>query len=446
MAAQTDSDILCEGSDSSGPAAHQDVDFAVKTERVLSVLDEAIERAQLALCLPLLLRHDATLLRPVLPAEDLAAVVAACSRYGRRGSFAGDPPSSTMASYHAGSSGRSSLQGQGHGLGQGAGQGRGERWASAAGMVRAGALGSQGRGPPVRQDPELSRALRTLWEKDEVRDMVRTQLLPLVSSTGAVFLEYLARLRRVAAERLSRSPEAERAREAELCAAWRGGRQLDAARARLEDQIRQQAEQLGGQVADNARSVALLRHNVNLVRRQCQDEVKLIVEKSERAMVMEWRNSEHRQENLKAELASASDKMAATLAAHLAEEKELRVKRHKMETLLLTWLQKFDADVGEKFQEHEELTAEYESEVRQMKELTEKMADQEEEYRRLLAEKLRYEKEEEDEVIFSLASKHAAKVIQRAWRGYRMRKRLAKAAKKKGKGKGKGKPKPKAKQ
>ncbi|XP_026277534.1 dynein regulatory complex protein 10-like [Frankliniella occidentalis] len=345
-----------------------------------------------------------------------------------------------MASYHAGSSGRSSLQGQGS---QGLAPGRGERWASAAGQVlRSGALGG---GPQAHQDPELSRALKTLWDNAEVRDMVRTRLLPLVSSTGSVFLEYLVRLRRVAAQRLARSPESERAREAELCAAWRGGRQLDAARARLEDQICQQAEQLGGQVADNARSVALLRHNVNLVRRQCQDEVKLIVDKSERAMVLEWRNSEYRQENLKAELTSASDKMAATLAAHLAEEKELRVKRHKMETLLLTWLQKFDADVGEKFQEHEELTAEYESEVKQMAELTERMSDQEEEYQRLLAEKLRYEKEEEDEVIFSLASKHAAKVIQRAWRGYRMRKRLAKAAKKKGKGKGKGKAKPKSK-
>lgn len=438
MATQTESDIFCEDAD--GPGSHQDIDFAVKTERVLSVLDDTIQRAQLALCLPLLLRHDATLLRPVLPPEDLAAVVGACSRYSRRGSFAGDPPSSTMASYHAGSSGRSSLQGQGS---QGLAPGRGERWASAAGQVlRSGALGG---GPQAHQDPELSRALKTLWDNAEVRDMVRTRLLPLVSSTGSVFLEYLVRLRRVAAQRLARSPESERAREAELCAAWRGGRQLDAARARLEDQICQQAEQLGGQVADNARSVALLRHNVNLVRRQCQDEVKLIVDKSERAMVLEWRNSEYRQENLKAELTSASDKMAATLAAHLAEEKELRVKRHKMETLLLTWLQKFDADVGEKFQEHEELTAEYESEVKQMAELTERMSDQEEEYQRLLAEKLRYEKEEEDEVIFSLASKHAAKVIQRAWRGYRMRKRLAKAAKKKGKGKGKGKAKPKSK-
>lgn len=101
--------------------------------------------------------------------------------------------------------------------------------------------------------------------------------MPKVSSTGSVFLEYLVRLRGVAADRLSRSPEVERAREAELCAAWRGGRQLVADRARLEGQLRDQADQLGGQVADKARAVALLRHNVNLVRRQCQEEVKLIV-------------------------------------------------------------------------------------------------------------------------------------------------------------------------
>lgn len=53
------------------------------------------------LCLPLLLRHDATLLRPLLPPEALSQVVAACAKYSRRGSFAADPPSSTMASYRA---------------------------------------------------------------------------------------------------------------------------------------------------------------------------------------------------------------------------------------------------------------------------------------------------------------------------------------------------------
>ena len=73
------------------------------------------------------------------------------------------------------------------------------------------------------------------------------------------------------------------------------------------------------------------------------------------------------------------------------------------------------------------------------------MAAQEPEYRELLAERQRYEKQEEEEVVYLLASKHAAKVIQRAWRAYRLRKRLAKAAKKKGKGKGKGKGKPKSK-
>ena len=92
-----------------------------------------------------------------------------------------------------------------------------------------------------------------------------------------MFLEYLSRLRRVAAERLSRSPDAERGREAELCSAWRGGHQLDADREHLEGQLRAQAEQLGGQVAEKARGIALLRRNVNLVRRQCQEEVKLIV-------------------------------------------------------------------------------------------------------------------------------------------------------------------------
>lgn len=44
-------------------------------------------------------------------------------------------------------------------------------------------------------------------------------------------------------------------------------------------------------------------------------------------MVLEWRNSEYRQENLRAELNAAKEKMAATLAAHLADEKDLRVKR-----------------------------------------------------------------------------------------------------------------------
>jgi len=52
----------------------------------------------------------------------------------------------------------------------------------------------------------------------------------------------------------------------------------------------------------------------------------------------------------------------------------------------------------------------------------------------LLAEKERYEREEEEELVYMLRSRWAARVIQKAWQEYRMKKKT-----KKGKGKGKGK-------
>lgn len=46
---RADSDSVCEDDDAD---SHKDIDFQVKTERVLAVLDNTIQRAQLAVRLP----------------------------------------------------------------------------------------------------------------------------------------------------------------------------------------------------------------------------------------------------------------------------------------------------------------------------------------------------------------------------------------------------------
>ena len=156
----------------------------------------------LQLCLPLLLRHDATLLRPLLAPEDLSRVTAACGKYLSGDTALADPPSSTLASYHASTdsqrpvpparAARGTTSGTSTGappapgaaaaspLQPGSQQAGSERWASAMELVR-GAVHRD-----ARQDAEVKRALSTLWDNAEVREMVRTRLLPLVRECPAL--------------------------------------------------------------------------------------------------------------------------------------------------------------------------------------------------------------------------------------------------------------------
>ncbi|KAH9627931.1 hypothetical protein HF086_015375, partial [Spodoptera exigua] len=95
---------------------------------------------------------------------------------------------------------------------------------------------------------------------------------------------------------------------------------------------------------------------------------------------------------------------------------KLKKKMFKVETQLLSWLQKYDLEMSDKQVELDEFTQKHEEEVEKCQELEKQLAEQDIEYIPLMAEREAEYNQEMTEKMNKFLLDHAARVIQHAWR------------------------------
>ncbi|CAG2060538.1 unnamed protein product, partial [Timema podura] len=356
---------------------HLDLELAIETERILNVLDRTLSKLELVVCVPALLENEAQLLRPLLTPEELSFVMTSCERY----------PNTTRPQARQSTANLLWLDDTRSKERETAPSERKFTWRSSYFTEKT----DKGSAHIVeaREDSNICSVVRLLYNKPSVRTLAREDLLDKISDPAASFLDYMRQLRTCLVERLAVSPAQERAREQELRRVWRRNERtkadIETLRARLETQRRDISMQL------IAKNMLINKHEAKIEQvnyrkdgyKREQTQYDYCSEKrntvhtlhccewtksneSERSMISSWRNSEFRQEMLRADVEASNNRLEAMLVEHLAQEKELRGKRFKAETQLESWLHKYDTDIGERQAEIEEITAEYEEEQQQM--------------------------------------------------------------------------------
>ncbi|KAJ8005683.1 hypothetical protein DPEC_G00120470 [Dallia pectoralis] len=149
-------------------------------------------------------------------------------------------------------------------------------------------------------------------------------------------------------------------------------------------------------------------------------------------------------EGKRVSLLQEANKLRLQLNNLIAENREgetaLRKKKYKVETEIENWIQKYDADMGEKQRELEELTEVYTEEKEELRELEEAYAVLEQEFSQIQEERRAGEERREEEQMELVKQVHACTLIQALWRGHSVRKAMRGKGKKGKKGnKGKGK-------
>ncbi|XP_004927371.1 dynein regulatory complex protein 10 [Bombyx mori] len=157
------------------------------------------------------------------------------------------------------------------------------------------------------------------------------------------------------------------------------------------------------------KELAMLNHEASL-------KIKKKILDSERQMVLASRAHAVKNDMLKEEENECKEAYENLLRTHLADEKNQRARRFKVETQLLSWLQKYDLEMGEKQIELDELTEKYEDELQKCEVLEQKLAEQDKEYIPLMAEREEEYHKEMTEKMNKFMLEHAARVIQTAWR------------------------------
>ncbi|XP_064072773.1 dynein regulatory complex protein 10-like isoform X1 [Vanessa tameamea] len=162
--------------------------------------------------------------------------------------------------------------------------------------------------------------------------------------------------------------------------------------------------------------IAKLEKELAMLNQEADVKLKKKILDSDRQMVLSTRAHIVKNEMLKEEEMESKENYENLLRTHLIDEKNQRARRFKVETQLLSWLQKYDLEMGDKQVDLDDYTEKYEDELHKCEELEEKLAEQDKEYIPLMAEREAEYHQEMTEKMNKFLLEHAARVIQNAWR------------------------------
>ncbi|KAJ2949256.1 hypothetical protein O0L34_g6209 [Tuta absoluta] len=184
----------------------------------------------------------------------------------------------------------------------------------------------------------------------------------------------------------------------------------------LVETIRREQEEFEKMMAVKADEIAVLEKELAVLNEASKAKLKKKVLDSDRKMVLMTRAHTVKNELLKDEEIYTREGYNSLLHQHLADEKAHRARRFKVETQLLSWLQKYDVDMTDKQRQHDELEMKFQEESKMVEELTKKLEEQEIEYLPLMQEREDEYHAEMTEKMQKFLLEHSARVIQNAWR------------------------------
>ncbi|XP_072550447.1 dynein regulatory complex protein 10 isoform X2 [Salminus brasiliensis] len=248
-------------------------------------------------------------------------------------------------------------------------------------------------------------------------------------------------LRSVLLERLLTTPLEERARIRRMQEVSLRLHSNQKVVATLEKEVAAALKNRDEEMCKNNEVIRRLKGSLHQMETSSEDFVVQRQKEAERQNESVQKTSELKQARLQQEVNQLKVQLSNLIAQHREAELTLRKKKYKVETEIQNWIQKYDAEMGEKQTELEELTQIYEEEKAELRELQEHYAVLELEYSQIMEERrIAQERKEEEEREREVQS-HAAIIIQAFWRGSCVRKAMKAKTKgkkaKKGKGKGK---------
>ncbi|KAF2902178.1 hypothetical protein ILUMI_04010 [Ignelater luminosus] len=399
-------------------ASPSDMELQIQAGRVLYILDKAISKLQVATTLPSLLKHDACTLVRYLTSQEVEFVQGVCVRYaGEIAASRSHLRKCSMFQQMSAVVEKISLP---------------EAKKKISGKVAyAGKLETD-----TLADPHMGQVMELLWSNHPLRTLILDEYDSTPQTNDAIFVNCIRSLREAVSTRMSVSALDERAREKRLRKAWIINSESEANINATKLLLEKQREELGRQLDVKKRIVNEYTSKIEELKLNFKEDIKRKVQDSEKEMAEDTHASERRQGDLAQEAKTTTYQFETLLSQHLRHEKNLRHKRSKVETQLCSWLNKYDADIGERQAEFEEITRGFDEEKAELDALQEKFNEQEEDYIVLMTEKEEEERKVWEAKAYVFLSNRSARRIQRFWKAYVQRKiERRKAKKAKGKAK-----------
>ncbi|CAL8347934.1 unnamed protein product [Lota lota] len=239
-------------------------------------------------------------------------------------------------------------------------------------------------------------------------------------------------LHRIMVERLLTNPGKERQRARYIQdLAQRHADNLELL-ALLEERVAAVTKERDAKIAKKDAVIAKLQNSLQQLEKNSRDFVLRTQQDAEKQSQSDTKTWEGKQTRMQQEIDKLTLQLNTLVLENRQAEKALRKKRYKVETEIENWLQKYDADMGEKQDELQEVGGAYEEEKKELKDLGEAYSVLAVEYGQIMEEHRRAEEVHRKEVQVLGLKTAGAVVIQAWWRGHCVRKAMQP---KKGKGK-----------
>ncbi|KAG1958334.1 dynein regulatory complex protein 10 [Pimephales promelas] len=303
----------------------------------------------------------------------------------------------------------------------------------------------------LEQKEQLAKSAKAI--QDSFRNIVRlirgTQttrevLKPIEPNTGGEMglqnlKDGLCKFREVVLERLLRTPTEEREHGEMILKVSLRHSANQAVMDSLDKEIAMAIKAKETEISMLNNKVQQLRSSLHQMEKSLEESVVRTQQDAEKQSQSEKKTSEGKRARMQQEANQLRAQLNNVISENRESEMKLRKKKYKEETEIENLIQKYDAEMGEKQTELEEITCMHEKDETELTGLEELFAAMNLEYSQIMkerqeAQEKRRQQEKEREI-----QSQAATIIQAHWRGFCVRKAMKASAKpKKGK-KGKGK-------
>ncbi|KAJ3052199.1 hypothetical protein HK097_006723 [Rhizophlyctis rosea] len=208
----------------------------------------------------------------------------------------------------------------------------------------------------------------------------------------------------------------------------------------LKEELEKAKKERMSEINKKNEAIRRLKDELRDIKHQAEETTKRLEARSKQKEDSDLQQFRDREHSLRTEILQLTTKLSETTKRNREEEAQLRKRKFKIEGEVENWIHKYDQDMDEKQTELEDITAIYLEEKAQLDELTARHAELQKEYEKIMEERrvqseIKKEKEKEHQRLWNAAMR-----IQAIFRGFRVRRDIAKGKKEKAaKGKGGGK-------
>ncbi|XP_055854087.1 golgin subfamily A member 6-like protein 26 [Episyrphus balteatus] len=269
-------------------------------------------------------------------------------------------------------------------------------------------------------------------ENDNIKQILPEYLLKIPKEYNEL-LDALRKLKTIADDRLKTTAVVEMQREKAIHRIYQDNEKTVKNLSKLKKQLHDQEINLRWKLA--AKRALIKKYEEDLATKKWENNLKIKQEilRSSHKIRDFHANSLLKQEQLAEEVEKAQTTYEKGLKANLKTEKDIRDEKNKLLLQLQGLIKKYDQNIGDKIQENSDLQIAYDEQRQKLDEFLIEFRRQEDEYNELAQMKLNEETADFQRKLLLFMTTRAAKTVQRYWRKY------IKTKKKSSKGKGKGK-------